>query len=114
MSLLDRGPHTLLVQRMRTEEDPDYGGTRKVPDGLPVTVTGAMVQPLTTTEASELGVRADTTLKVICRSWPGGIYSEVTWQGRALFQRGETRRHSIGRRTQHDTAVLVANSAEVR
>ena len=113
MSLLDRGPHTLSVQRMTTATDPVYGGTTKLPDGPPVTVSGAMVQPLSAAEASDLGVRADTSFRVLCRTWPGGIYSRVTWSGRDLFQRGETTSYTVGRRTRHDTAVLVANSAEV-
>lgn len=114
MSLLDRGPHTLLVQLMKADPNDRYGGSKKVADGAPVTVTGAMVQPLTTTEAYELGVRADSSWKVICRSWPGGPYSEATWNGRKLFQRGETREHSSGRTTQHHSAVLVATTAEVK
>lgn len=114
MSLLDSGPHSCLVQRMKAEADATYGGKVKVADGAPVVAAGVMVQPLTTTEAFEIGVRADTSWKVIGRTWPGGPYSEVTWNGRKLFQRGETRDHSIGRRTQHQSAVLVANTAEVK
>lgn len=115
MSLLDRGPHTLIVQRVKDQPDPVYGGSTRVNDGPPVTVTGAMVQPLSSSESTDLGVRADTSYRVICRSWPGGIYSRVTWvdEGRPLFQRGEKTVYTVGRRTRHDTAVLVANSAEV-
>jgi hypothetical protein len=115
VSLLDQGPHTLLVQLVRSVTDA-YGGSRKVDDGPPLTVTGAMVQPLTAAEATGLGVRPDTSYRVICRSWPGGIHSKVRWvdQSRDLFQRGETTLHTVGRRTQHHSAVLVANNAEVK
>lgn len=113
MSLLDRGPHTLQVW-LATKSSDAYGGTTKTYPGPPVTVAGAMVQPLTAAEAYNLGVQADTAYKVICRNWPGGPYTKAVWNGRTLFQRGEATEHSVGRRTRHYSAILVANSAEVK
>lgn len=114
MSLLDSGPHVLDVWLAVESTDMNYGGTTKSYPGPAVSVTGAMVQPVTAADAYNLGVQADTTYKVICRNWPGGPYSKAVWQGRTLFQRGETTVHSVGRRTPHHSAVLVANSAEAK
>lgn len=114
VSLLDRGPHTLDVWLAEETPDPVYGGTTKSWPGLPIRVDGAMVQPVTAAEATSLGIRPDTSYKVICRTWPGGMWSKVNWSGRTVYQRGETRIHSVGRRTRHHSAVLVTDVTEVK
>lgn len=111
MSLLDRGPHTVLVQVRRQEGTDRYNAPNYVDDGTPVPISGSM-QPLTADETYSLGIEANTAYKFLCRTWPGGIHSSATWNGRPFQQVGEARVHSTGRRTGHVTVVLQAESAE--
>lgn len=110
MSLLDRGPHTLVVTPKLKQTDP-YGGTAIV-DGAPVTVRGS-VQPVSADESEALGVQAQTVYRFIGRSWPGGIRSTAVWNGRTFDQQGEPKIYSMSRRTAHVDVILTARSAEV-
>ena len=89
-----------------------YNG-RDVTYARPVSVR-CSVQPLSTDEATALGVTINTACTVIARSWPGGPYSRVTWQGRQWYQHGETAQHRMSPRTAHDRAVVLAQTAVVR
>jgi len=111
MSLLDRARHWVLVESAVSGVG-EYGEDT-VTYGPAVSVACA-VQPVRAEEANGLGVQADTAYKVIARDWPGGIHSRVTWLGRTWFQHGETLRHSMSARTQHDVAIIEAASAGVR
>ncbi len=113
MSLLDRGPHTVTL-RLAVPVKGAYNETiRTYPDPL-ITVGGCSVQPLRAEEVTSLGLQVDTAYRVICRYWPGGPDSKVEWDGRTWFQYGETLHATTGRRTRHDKAVIVAQSAEVK
>jgi hypothetical protein len=105
VSLLDRGPHTLVVTP-KVEVTDRYGGTTYV-DGDPVTVRGS-VQPVSTEETEALGVQVDTTYRFIGRDWPGGIHSTVVWDGRNWDQQGEARRYGMSPRTAHVDVILTA------
>lgn len=112
MSLLDRGPHTVTVQPKTAVPD-RLGGNKYVNSGAPVDVR-CSVQPLSAEELKTLGLEAVTTYRVLCRSWPGGIHSEVNWNGRPFSQHGEATVYSTGRRTAHTSVVIKAVDAEVR
>ena len=110
MSLLDRGPHVVQVETAT----PGKGiyNERTFTYAAPVVVR-CSVQPVRAEEAAVFGVTPDTAYRVRCRSWPGGMYSRVTWQGRTWFQHGETQHHTMSPRTAHDAALIVAQAAEV-
>lgn len=103
MSLLDRGPHTVVVTP-KVEVPDRYGGTSYV-DGDPVNVRGAM-QPVSADESEGLGVQADTSYRFIGRDWPGGIHATAVWAGRIFDQEGEARRYSMSARTTHVDVIL--------
>lgn len=118
MSLLDHGPHTVVVTPKVQEAD-GYGGSKYV-DGDPVTIEGCSVQALTSDEKQTLnGSEVDATDRVIWRGpWPGGPKSKVEWHD-AVFnedvtfnQVGIPRRYSMSPRTRHVDVLLQQVSAE--
>jgi len=106
MSLLDRGPHTVLVELAQ----PGDAWTKQT--YAPPVSMRCKITPLRAEDAAALGL--DTALRVTARAWPGGPRSRITWQGRYWYQRGETLSHTTSPRTRHDTATLVSNAAEVK
>ena len=113
MTLLDNGPHTVTVQRMKDGAPDRYGKPVKVPDGEPIEVRGCLVSAVSVEELSQLGVVIQLMYRVRHRTWPGGPYSKVTWEGQTLWQRGGTRRSRIGRATRSQSAYLVTHYSEV-
>lgn len=111
MTLLDRARHWVSVETATSTVGAYGEDTVTYGPALPVQCA---VQPVRAEEANGLGVQADTAYKVIARDWPGGIHSRVTWLGRTWFQHGETLRHTMSARTQHDVAIIEAADAEVR
>lgn len=113
MSLLDRGPHEVLVQLRRRDRD-DLNAPIWVNDGAPISVKGSM-QPLESDDRIELGLTVEDAWKFITRSWPGDVHCHVTWQGATYDQKGNARPRSTGsRRTRHVVVRLVAQSTKVR
>lgn len=119
MSLLDRGPHTLIVTPV--VQTTDRYGEDALTDGAPITVTGCSMQPMTMEEATAAGAQAATTYRVICRQWPGSLSSSAVvvhgppgTVGRTFDQQGEPRHYGMNPRTAHDDVVLTARGTEVR
>lgn len=118
MGVLSNPPHEITVVPMVKSQD-DYGTT--VIPGDPVTVYGSL-QPIDAKEASERGVRADTTYRFICRSWPGGPYSEFTVVkgpqgtiGEKFDVEGDARGYSTGsRRTHRQDIIATRHGAKVK
>jgi hypothetical protein len=108
VSLLRKPPHTVLVQPHKAI-DGRYGQDW-VPDGEPVEVECA-VQPLSADEAERLGVQANTTMRIICRRWPYGPHTLITYNGREYEQVGEARQYRMSRRTAHDDVIIRAVGA---
>lgn len=108
MSLLSQPPHTVVVQPF-TRVDGRYGDAWE-PAGDPVEVRCA-VQPISAEEIERLGVQADTTMRILCREWPFGPHSLVTYNGREFEQVGEARQYRMSRRTAHDDVVIRAVGA---
>lgn len=106
MSLLERPPHRVWVQRRKSVEDPRYG-PGWVDDGNPVEVACA-VQPATSTEATDLGLEITSLLTLITRAWPFGPHARVMFEGREFEQVGEVRRYRMSPRTTHDDVTLRA------
>lgn len=112
VSLLDRGVHEVVVTP-RVKTVGEYGET-VLADGLPVAVSGCQVQPVTAEEAESLNVSATTTYRVVGRGpWPGGLVSQVSWNGRLWDQVGEARVYTNGRRTAHFDAIIQARTTAV-
>ncbi len=111
MSLLDRGPHTVVVfPQVRTE---DRYGSPVFTDGEPIPVRGAM-QPSSADETEGAGTQASTQYTFIGRTWPGGVHSRAVWAGRDFDQDGEARVYSMSARTAHVDVTLQARSSEVK
>lgn len=88
MSLLDRGPETVTVQRRKRQQD-QIGGSKWINDGDPIPVKGVMVQPVSAAVLTDMGLEVIESKRVIGRrpgGWPGGPYSLITWRGRDWTQ----------------------------
>lgn len=109
MSLLD-GRQVAKVEVATLVPNAYNGGD--ITYASPVSVR-CSVQPLSSDEATALGIQIDTAYTVFARRWPGGPYSRVTWDGRQWFQHGEAARRRMGRATQHDRAIILAQTAPV-
>lgn len=106
MSLLDHGPETITIYTAQWGQDAD-GNVRWLPSAVPVTVS-AWVQPVSSTEQVLNGQLVVTVYRVIARSAPLGVWSQVTWNGRDFDVIGETqtRRYSVP--TAHVSALIRA------
>lgn len=119
MSLLDNGPHELIVTPVI--QTTDRYGEDALRDGDPVAVAGCSMQSMTAEERDEAGVQAATAYRVIARAWPGGISSHAVvvhgppgTDGRTFDQQGEARGYGMSPRTAHVDVVLTARGAEVK
>lgn len=104
VSLLDRGPHTLMLQKRRPVDGPH--GTTLQNVGKPVPVMGAF-QPVSATETSNDGVIASVTRRFISRSFSGDVYSLLTdSRGAAWDVVGEPQVYDMSPRTSHVEVLL--------
>lgn len=79
MSLLDTGPHTVLVQqRVASENSRGQTVYTNVGDATPVRCS---VQPLSASESGFGGLQAVTKRFIVSRTWPGDILSSITFDG---------------------------------
>lgn len=104
MSLLDRAPHTVTVQRRVIDRTDVHGVTYK-PSGEPVQVRGSL-QPLSATESNVDGITALTRMRFICRDWPGDIHSLVTAPDGSFEPEGEPQFYNMSPGTRHWEIVL--------
>lgn len=104
MSLLDRAPHTVTVQR-RIIDRTDVHGVTYQPDGAPVDVRGSL-QPLSATETNVDGIAALTRMRFICRDWPGDIHSKITADGVTFEPEGQPQFYNMSAATRHWEVVL--------
>lgn len=116
MSILDNGPHTVIVTPMVTTRG--SLGSKTVP-GEPVTLTGVAVQAVTTRGEDAGEARVDVTYRVIGRGcWPGGhksIVEVVDGPRLGLFdQEGEAAMAGMSARVQHFDVAIRARTSEVR
>lgn len=85
MSLLTNGPHTVQVWLEETVTD-SRGNVRRQPSAdSPVTVTGCLVQPVSSSRGAfaaidvDQGQRVDESHRLICKNAPVGWWSRVSW-----------------------------------
>lgn len=78
------------------------------------------VQPLSSSEVEDLGLKVPTAYRV--KYWPGehggmpwfgGAYSRITWNGREFDQQGEAMLSSMSPRTGHVKVIMTARSSGV-
>lgn len=101
VSLLDRGPQTVIIYPAGPVL-PD--GTRG-PEGEPVTVR-CRVQPVSSTEDAVPGYQDTTRYRVIARTLPAGPWARVAWGGRDWTVEGVPAHRSGSARTRHDSAIM--------
>lgn len=108
MSALDRGPHTVTVY-VEEESTDSYGNIILVPSATGVTVRG-WAQPSTSYETAQLGQDAVTTVyRFLSRTFPGGPFATVTFDGRSWEVLGEPRFRDYGT-GRHYTTYLKART----
>ena len=110
MSLLSRPPHIITVYPV-VQVDDGYGGTMPG-EGAPIEVR-CLVRPrgdegntLGGDTDAQGGYSADETYQVTARSLPAGVWSLVVWLGEDWTVTKIPKRHTIGRGTAHDSAVI--------
>lgn len=117
MSLLDNGPHTVtVIPRVAVK---GTMGNTNYKDGVPVVIPRVSVQPLSSSERSELGISTSESYKVIGRGdWPGGALSKVrvnVGPVTGMFdQSGPARVHGMSPRTAHYNVVITARGSEAK
>lgn len=95
---------SLVVQKRK--KAPGSAGQRElVNDGSPVTVVGNM-HPLDTSEIEFYGTRASDTRKWFCKSWPGDMFSEITYDGAKWDQVDPEKVHKLGQATRHIEVIV--------
>lgn len=100
MSVLDHPPHRVDVQLRTGPSQDKRGNTVRVSTGAPVTVP-CSCQPLSATEIDSFGLRTETVRKIICRSWPGDINSQVLWDGHEWDTVADPEHFSMSPATDH-------------
>ncbi|HEX9230198.1 MAG TPA: hypothetical protein VF885_26660 [Arthrobacter sp.] len=109
-------PHSVIVTTMKPAED-SAGVREPVPDKtvtVPCKVVPASAAEITARGLTDLGGAARTIMKVTSDSWPGGIYSEIEWNGRRFNQEGESAPHTAGFFSNRVVTFMVAQSAEFK
>ena len=102
----------MVIPKKRAYDD---AGSPVYSDDTPVTVTGGMMQPVSSTETDVLGTNLRTVYRWISRgAWPGGAHSTVVWEGRTFDQDGEARVFTSGRYTHHVEVLLVERAPTSR
>lgn len=106
MSLLDRGPDVVQVWPEVAGTDDD-GNPVRVPAATPVTLH-MLVQPVSAEESAALGQGVTTIYRAIGRTFPGGAFARVAWDGRDWDVLGEPKRYNASPRTRHVAVLLMA------
>ena len=103
MSMLTTPPHVVEVQR----REPVKGahGTSFVPIGDPVEVP-CTVRAVSASEMNVDGLTALTLRRVMSASWPGDIYSVMSWGGDLWEQQGDAQLFDGSPRTRHWEVVI--------
>lgn len=103
MGLLDRNPHTVMVQP-RVKAQNDQGGWSFSNDGAPVEIRCA-VQPVrewsTAEEIQVGGLQMLVLQRIISRNWVGDTNAIVTWDGFRWEIVGDPQHFSMSPSTAH-------------
>lgn len=116
MRLNGGGPHTVKVTVMRPTKT-KYN-TWKLNPQEPIEVRGVTVQPfgggtMGNLETNDDSVRDQFTVRGH-GVWPGGVHSQIEFEGQMYDQVGKAKIHSIGQYTKHFQVRMQARGAEVK
>lgn len=117
MSLLDNGPHEVLVWLEEEVTDSRGNIVRRPKAGSPVRVTRVLMQPMASTRGAfaaidvKQGQSVNASHKLICRNAPVGWWSRVRWvddEGvtHDFSVLGGPLKHQSSRATRHLTVTL--------
>lgn len=116
-SLLDAGPHTVLIY-LEVEDVDSRGNPVRRPADEPVTVTGCVIQAVASARGAfpasqvALGQQVDATHRLMARNAPVGWWSRVEWLDpstgvlRRFFVLGGPLEYHISGLTHHVSATL--------
>lgn len=111
VSLLDDARDTLLVWPEVAGTDAD-GNPVFTPAADPVSVSGRM-DPVTADEDATTGQAVITTYRFLSRTFPGGPFARVQWEGRTWDVVGEPQRRRGSEATRHVVVLLRSRDPEV-
>lgn len=112
MSLLESGPHTVLVYLEEEVDDWRDNPVRQPAAGSPVTVSGCWMQPISSSRGSfaarevDEGQRVTVQYRLIARNAPVGWWSAVEWQGRRFTILGGPQYRDFSDLTTHMSVTL--------
>jgi hypothetical protein len=98
-----RPHHTLVVQPTK-KKDGSAGQRERENDGDPVNVRGTY-HPLSADEVKLWGDSERETGKFFCKSWPGDLYSVITFRG-SVWDQVAAEVFDIGSSTKHIEVVI--------
>lgn len=105
-------PHTVQVTTKKRTED--AAGAAEVTDDKTYSIR-CRIRQISSDEIDANGNRSIRTIfKLYAASWPGGVKSTVTWNGRRLVQEGETHVRSSGYFPADDIVTLRALDTEFK
>ena len=113
MSLVANGPHTVKIW-IEEEATDSYGNAvrRPRPDS-PVTVTGCLVHPISSTRGAfpaidlRQGQRVDAAWRLLVRDAPLGWWSRVEFNGITMTVLGGPLKYTASTATQHISCTLI-------
>lgn len=108
MSIWNRPPHTVIVQRMRPAQDV-RGSWVDVEDGAPIDVP-CTVQSAREWSTAEENLTGGFQLLDLCRvftkAWPGDHRSLIHWDGDLWETVGSPQHFKVSKRTEHWIVTL--------
>lgn len=112
-TLLDRGPHTIKVWIEEEVVDSRGNAVRRPRADSPVTVTGCLMHPVSSTRGAfpaidvRQGQRVDAAWRLHARNAPVGWWSKVEFEGKIMTPLGGPLNYTASSATRHISCTLV-------
>lgn len=106
MSLLDDGPHTIVVFAQEAFDD-SYDNPRHRPSTTGVEVRGCVMSPVSSARDPLTDRRIDGGYKLVTRAAPLGPWARVEFEGRSYSVEAGPHEHTTSRGTRHVVATLI-------
>lgn len=112
-TLLDRGPHTIKVWIEEEVVDTRGNAVRRPRADSPVTVTGCLMHPVSSTRGAfpaidvRQGQRVDAAWRLHARNAPVGWWSKVEFEGKIMTPLGGPLNYTASSATRHISCTLV-------
>jgi hypothetical protein len=113
VSLLEHGPHTVKIWIEIEATDSRGNAIRKPSPDSPVTVTGCLVHPVSSTRGAfpaidvRFGQRVDAAWRLHARNAPIGWWSKVEFDGKVMTVLGGPLNYTASDATRHVSCTLV-------